>query len=70
MRQIKQLCVLRQFDHIPDEIRKMKRLWQTGKAAVSLQKRRDLEAALFGVIGLVQLIPAPPTTVNGAQYSG
>ena len=49
---IKQLCVLQQFDHIPDEIRKMKRLWQTGKAAVGLQKRRDLEAALFE-LGLV-----------------
>jgi len=42
MREIKQLCLARQFDKVPDEIRKMKRLWQNG-----LVRRRELEALLF-----------------------
>jgi GH24 family phage-related lysozyme (muramidase) len=49
MRQIKQFCVLRQFDRVPEEIRKMKRLWQNGPAARGLQKRRELEADLFEI---------------------
>jgi len=47
MREIQRLCLLRQFDLIPDQIRKMERLWQNDKAAAGLLKRRELEALLF-----------------------
>jgi GH24 family phage-related lysozyme (muramidase) len=47
MREIKQLCLSRMFDQIPDQIRKMQRLWQNNSAASGLIKRRELEAVLF-----------------------
>jgi GH24 family phage-related lysozyme (muramidase) len=47
MREIKQLCLSRKFDLIPDQIRKMERLWQNDSAASGLIKRRELEALLF-----------------------
>jgi GH24 family phage-related lysozyme (muramidase) len=47
MREIKQLCLSRKFNLIPEQIRKMERLWQNNSAASGLIRRRDLEALLF-----------------------
>jgi GH24 family phage-related lysozyme (muramidase) len=47
MREIKQLCLSRKFDLIPDQIRRMKRIWQNDSAAAGLIRRRELEALLF-----------------------
>ena len=47
MREIKQLCLQRQFERIPDQIRKMRRLWENDESVSGLIKRRELEARLF-----------------------
>jgi GH24 family phage-related lysozyme (muramidase) len=47
MRQIKKLMVSSNYSEIPDQIRKMKRLWLGNKDLRGVVQRRELEASLF-----------------------
>ncbi len=47
MRSIKAHMNMRQFEHIPSDIRSMKRLWEGNKSTRGLVLRREHEAQLF-----------------------